>query len=65
MKDTKPRGLGFLPQFATGALARKANSDAAAHGTEMDAPTLLPAGSHENTCPCRAYSSPRATPLLR
>jgi len=65
MKDTKPRGRNFRPQFTAGALARLADSNAAAHGAEMDAPYLLPAGSHENASGHSPYPAPRATPIAR
>jgi hypothetical protein len=65
MKDTKPRGPEFRPQFYAGALARTANTNAAAHGAEMDAPCLLPAGSHENASGHSPYPAPRATPIAR
>ena len=38
---------------------------AAAHGAEMDAPCLLPAGSHENASGHSPYPAPRATPIAR
>lgn len=60
MKDTKPRGPTFRPQFSAGATARMANSDSAAHGAEMDAPEIIPAGGCENTSACSAYVEPRA-----
>ena len=65
MKDTKPRGPEFRPQFYAGALARTANTNAAAHGAEMDAPYLLPAGSHENTSGHSPYPEHRATLIAR
>ena len=65
MKDTKPRGPNFRPQFRSGAVALLANINAAAHGAEMDAPYLLPAGSHENTSGHSPYPEHRATLIAR
>lgn len=65
MKDTTARGPVFSIDFQLGALARQANPDSAAHGAEMDAPVLLPAGGCENTCPCSGYSAVRQIPVER
>lgn len=58
MKDTKPRGPEFRPQFAAGAIARLANTQSAEHGSEMDAPEIIPAGAWANAATCDAYPRP-------
>ena len=58
MKDTTPRLPNFHHQFAYGALAFSANSNSAAHGAEMDAPEILPAGGWMNAATCQAYPLP-------
>ena len=64
MKDTTPRSE-FRPQFAKGALASVANTFSAAHGSEMDAPHIMPAGSWENVATCAAYPWPRSALVAR
>ena len=58
MKDTTPRGPEFRPQFSAGAVARAADSNTAAHGAEMDAPEIMPAGAWMNAATCQAYPLP-------
>ena len=65
MKDTMPRLGRFGPYFAEGALSRLADSQTAAHGAEMDAPEILPAGAWENNSTCLAYPQPRAAVVGR
>lgn len=48
MKDTRPDGRLFNAYFAQGAIARTADSQCAAHGAEMDAPEIMPAGAAIN-----------------
>ena len=60
MKDTNPRLGEFRPQFAAGATCAAANAAAAAHGAEMDAPSIMPAGGWENVATCDAYPWPRS-----
>ena len=65
MKDTTPHSPWFNAQFSCGALSRKADSDAARHGCEMDAPGFLPAGCWENDAPCDAYYRRRQSVVAR
>jgi len=47
----------FIWQYSDGYAARIAMIQAAKHGSDMDAPTRLPAGYHRNECPTSSWSA--------